>query len=45
VVAARHTAGWRAVQKLLRGERGFAQLKQRLGAFGFIADLLPAHLD
>jgi len=41
----RHPAVWRAVQKLLRGERGFAQLKQRLGAFGFIADLLPAHLD
>ena len=38
-------AVWRTVQKLLRGERGFAQLKQRLGAFGFIADLLPASLD
>jgi geranylgeranyl reductase family protein len=38
-------AVWRTVQKLLKGERGFAQLKQRLGAFGFIADLLPASVD
>jgi geranylgeranyl reductase family protein len=45
VLAQRSPAVWRAVQKLLRGERGFAQLKNRLGAFGFLAELLPARLD
>ena len=37
-------AVWRTVEKLLRGERGFSQLRERLGAWGFLADMLAPEL-
>jgi geranylgeranyl reductase family protein len=33
---------WRAVCKIVRGERGFSHIRRKLGAFGFLEDLLPA---
>ena len=33
---------WRAVCKIVRGERGYSHIRNKLGAFGFLEDLLPA---
>jgi geranylgeranyl reductase family protein len=33
---------WRAVCKIVRGERGYSHIRKKLGAFGFLENLLPA---
>ena len=33
---------WTAVCKIVRGERGYSHIRKKLGAFGFLEDLLPA---
>ena len=38
----RWTPMWDAVCKIVRGERGYSDIRKRLGAFGFLENLLPA---
>ncbi len=38
----RWTPMWGAVCKIVRGERGYSDIRKRLGAFGFLENLLPA---
>ncbi len=33
---------WRAVCKIVRGERGYSHIRKKLGVFGFLENLLPA---
>jgi hypothetical protein len=33
---------WRAVCKIVRGERGYSHIRKKLGVFGFVEDWLPA---
>ena len=38
----RWTPMWDAVCKIVHGERGYSDIRKRLGAFGFLENLLPA---